>query len=100
MVLRSPGAAARPPTCGAVGSTFSPDPASSTDTKVRYVTDPRDTLRTVSGDGVVLRAFADDDVATLVDLFADPEVARWNPGPTSLDEVRVWVERRNDWTGG
>jgi RimJ/RimL family protein N-acetyltransferase len=54
----------------------------------------------MSGDGIVLRAFVDSDIPRLVDMFSDPEVARWNPGPITLDEVRAWAEHRNDWTGG
>jgi RimJ/RimL family protein N-acetyltransferase len=64
------------------------------------VANARDVPRTISGEGVVLRAFADSDVPRLVELFADPDVARWNPGPTTLEEVRAWVQRRNDWAEG
>lgn len=54
----------------------------------------------MSGEGVILRSFADADVPMLVELFADAEVARWNPGPITVDEIRAWVNRRNDWAGG
>jgi RimJ/RimL family protein N-acetyltransferase len=64
------------------------------------VADPRDVLRTISGEGIVLRAFADADLPRLLEIFADPEVVRWNPGPTTADEVCAWTQRRNDWTDG
>lgn len=64
------------------------------------MTEPHAALRTLSGEGVVLRRFADTDVPKLAELFADAEVVRWNPGPTTADEIRTWIERRNDWTSG
>jgi RimJ/RimL family protein N-acetyltransferase len=64
------------------------------------VADSRGALRTLSGNGIVLRAFAESDLPRLSELFADPEVTRWNPGPSTADELRSWVERRNDWSAG
>jgi RimJ/RimL family protein N-acetyltransferase len=64
------------------------------------MTSPGEALRTLAGAGIVLRSFADSDMAGLTELFADPEVTRWNPGPTTAEEIRAWVDRRNDWTGG
>jgi RimJ/RimL family protein N-acetyltransferase len=64
------------------------------------VANARDVPRTISGGGLVLRAFADSDIPRLAELFADPDVTRWNPGPTTIEEVRAWVQRRNDWDAG
>ncbi len=36
--------------------------------------------------------------------FTDPDIARWNPGPTDDGRsrllIRSWIERRNDWSSG
>jgi RimJ/RimL family protein N-acetyltransferase len=32
--------------------------------------------------------------------FADPEMALWNPGPTTESEAVEWLRKRNDWTSG
>jgi RimJ/RimL family protein N-acetyltransferase len=51
-----------------------------------------------------LRPFVPRDVDTLIQVFADPEVKRWNPGPTEDEDGTEWVEewlrRRNDWKAG
>jgi RimJ/RimL family protein N-acetyltransferase len=59
-----------------------------------------DDVRTVAGEGIVLRPFTADDVPSLAAAFADPAVVRWNPGPSDADGVRAWLERRNDWSDG
>ena len=63
-----------------------------------------DSPERVDGDGLVLRSFRDGDVTALVAAFADPEIVRWNPGPSADDDdlawVREWMGRRNDWTPG
>ncbi len=50
-----------------------------------------------SGD-LVLRAFRDSDVADLLSVFDDEDVARWSPGPHSEPEVIEWMRGRNDWS--
>lgn len=57
-------------------------------------------VRTVPGEGVVLRPFTAGDVPALAAAFADPDVQRWNPGPGDEAGVRAWLERRNDWSDG
>lgn len=56
--------------------------------------------RVVSGLGLTLRPFVDEDLPRLVEAFADDAVAAWNPGPQTSDELLAWVRRRNDWTSG
>jgi RimJ/RimL family protein N-acetyltransferase len=51
-------------------------------------------------EGFVLRAFAERDLPRLMELFVDPDVVRWNPGPTTMDDVRAWADGRNDWSDG
>ena len=63
---------------------------------------PRRPVR-LDQDDLVLRAFGDQDVAAVVAAFADPEIGRWNAGPTGLDptvEARGWIGHRADWSGG
>jgi RimJ/RimL family protein N-acetyltransferase len=56
---------------------------------------------TLAGHGVVLRAFTPSDLPAVRAAFADPEIARWNPGPGPDDAaVAVWMQRRNDWIAG
>jgi RimJ/RimL family protein N-acetyltransferase len=54
--------------------------------------------------GLTLRPFVPRDVETLTQVFADPEVQRWNPAPGGDDDTAEWVwewlRRRNDWTAG
>ncbi|GAA2847272.1 hypothetical protein GCM10010517_04300 [Streptosporangium fragile] len=47
------------------------------------------------GDGVVLREWADDDLAAMAGLFDDPEVAYWTPlvSPFDLEAARAYLER-------
>lgn len=50
-----------------------------------------------------LRAFVAADLPDLLAAFADPEIARWNPGPESPDQAAAaqdWMDRRNDWSAG
>jgi RimJ/RimL family protein N-acetyltransferase len=49
---------------------------------------------------VVLAPFRPADIARLAEAFADPEIARWNPGAVDEAGVSAWVERRNDWSDG
>ncbi|MBT2206964.1 MULTISPECIES: GNAT family N-acetyltransferase [Actinomadura] len=41
----------------------------------------------LSGDGLVLREWRDDDLDTLVELFDDSEVARWTPLASPFDRA-------------
>lgn len=50
--------------------------------------------------GVVLRPYGPADRDDLLAAFADPDIARWNPGPTGDRGVEEFVERRNDWSPG
>jgi RimJ/RimL family protein N-acetyltransferase len=52
-----------------------------------------------SGD-LVLAPFRHVDAARLAEAFADPEIARWNPGVADEAGVVAWIERRNDWHEG
>lgn len=54
----------------------------------------------LTGDGFVLRPYTVADLPTLRVVFADPEIARWNAGPTEPAEIERWRARRNDWTVG
>jgi len=47
----------------------------------------------LEGYGVRLRAWADDDLADLVALYDDPEIARWTPvaSPFDLDAARAYL---------
>lgn len=49
-----------------------------------------------------LRPPSTADAQDALRMLADPEVARWNPGPAHLDleEVRAWCARGGDWSGG
>jgi len=42
---------------------------------------------------LVVREFADDDVADLARAFADPAVIWWDPAPFTLHRAREWVAR-------
>jgi len=55
------------------------------------------------GDGLVLSAFTDDDVPTLLTAFADPDIRGYNPGPAAAEGtvgVEEWFRNRNDWSSG
>ena len=53
---------------------------------------------------MTLAAFSSVDVDTLVSVFADPEIQRWNPAPGEGDDpatwATTWFDLRNDWTLG
>jgi RimJ/RimL family protein N-acetyltransferase len=51
-----------------------------------------------SGD-IVLAPYRPADIPRLAEAFADPEIARWNPGPDEAG-IAAWIERRNDWSEG
>ena len=50
--------------------------------------------------GLVLRPFAGADVPRLLEVFQDPDIVAWNPGPPDVEQVTAWAEGRNDWSGG
>lgn len=50
--------------------------------------------------GLSLRAFAAADVRQLERVFADPEIVRWNPGPTDRPGLVTWMGQRSDWSSG
>jgi RimJ/RimL family protein N-acetyltransferase len=57
----------------------------------------------LAGDGLELRPFTHADLPALLAAFADPDIARWNPGPAGPDlpeAVGKWMGRRNDWSDG
>ncbi|MEV7971168.1 GNAT family N-acetyltransferase [Sphaerisporangium sp. NPDC088356] len=58
----------------------------------------------LSGHGLVLREWADDDLPVMVELFDNPEVAYWTPlvSPFGLGAARDYLEkaRRSRATGG
>ena len=39
----------------------------------------------LTGNGLVLREWRDDDLPAMVELFEDPDVARWTPIPSPFD---------------
>ncbi|MFI6645687.1 GNAT family N-acetyltransferase [Streptomyces sp. NPDC050504] len=41
----------------------------------------------LSGDGILLREWADSDLSALVELYDDPEIARWTPVPSPFDST-------------
>ena len=43
---------------------------------------------------LVLRPYRQEDVEDLHAMFSDPEHMTWYPAPFSLQETRVWVDRR------
>jgi RimJ/RimL family protein N-acetyltransferase len=49
----------------------------------------------LSGQGLVLRPWTDDDLGALPALFDDPEVARWTPIPSPFDSAaaRVYLDQ-------
>jgi RimJ/RimL family protein N-acetyltransferase len=60
-------------------------------------------LVVVAGRGVELRAFSDADLSEVTTAFTDPEIARWNPGPSGDDQDQAtaeWMRSRNDWSDG
>ncbi len=54
-------------------------------------------LEEVVTPSIVLRAFTAADTDPLRAAFADPGIARWNPGPDDGD-VAAWWADRNDWS--
>jgi RimJ/RimL family protein N-acetyltransferase len=56
-------------------------------------------LARVDACGVVLRAYRPDDLPDLRTALADPEIVRWNPGPTGPAAAEAFIDRRNDWAG-
>lgn len=59
-----------------------------------------DALEVVESGDLVLAPFRRADVSRLAEAFADPEIARWNPGADDEAGVVAWIERRNDWSPG
>ncbi len=49
-------------------------------------------LVVVAGRGVALRAFSDADLSEVTTAFTDPEIARWNPGPSGDDQGQATAE--------
>lgn len=41
----------------------------------------------LSGDGILLREWAETDLAALVELYDDPEIDRWTPVPSPFDST-------------
>lgn len=60
---------------------------------------PADRLVRLDAVGVTLREYRPGDEADLHAAFADPEIARWNPGPTGQQAAAEFMRRRNDWSG-
>ncbi|MEV7007612.1 GNAT family N-acetyltransferase [Streptosporangium sp. NPDC051022] len=52
----------------------------------------------LSGHGVVLREWEDDDLATMAALFDDPKVAYWTPlvSPFDLEAARLYLKRARE----
>ncbi|GAA3083052.1 GNAT family N-acetyltransferase [Streptosporangium carneum] len=52
----------------------------------------------LSGHGLVLREWEDDDLAAMVGLFDDSEVAYWTPlvSPFDLEAARVYLKRARE----
>ncbi len=52
----------------------------------------------LNGHGLVLREWEDDDLAAMVGLFDDPEVAYWTPlvSPFDLEAARVYLKRARE----
>ena len=59
---------------------------------------PADRPVRVVADGVTLREYRPGDEADLLAAFADPDIIRWNPGPTGQQAAMEFMERRNDWS--
>ena len=49
---------------------------------------------------LVLRAYEGADAPDLLLAFADPDMARWSPGPLEPADVLGLIAKRNDWSGG
>lgn len=47
-------------------------------------------------DQVAMRPFQAEDAATLVDAYADPDIAFWHHRSMSHDEARAWVQATAD----
>ncbi|WP_262700805.1 MULTISPECIES: GNAT family N-acetyltransferase [Streptomyces] len=41
----------------------------------------------LSGDGILLREWAESDLSALVELYDDPEIDRWTPVPSPFDST-------------
>ncbi|KPH98053.1 GCN5-related N-acetyltransferase [Actinobacteria bacterium OK074] len=54
--------------------------------KVREKTPVRPQLR-LTGEGLILREWTEDDLPAMAELFDDPEVARWTPLASPFDEA-------------
>ncbi|MGA5143381.1 GNAT family N-acetyltransferase [Streptomyces azureus] len=39
----------------------------------------------LSGDGILLREWAESDLSALVEIYDDPEIDRWTPVPSPFD---------------
>jgi RimJ/RimL family protein N-acetyltransferase len=52
----------------------------------------------LSGEGLVLRDWTDDDLPAMVRLFDDPDVARWTPlaSPFDADAAKQYLERSRE----
>ncbi len=59
---------------------------------------PADRLLRVEALGVLLREYGPADGPDLVAAFADPEIARWSPGPAGAGAAAEFMSRRNDWS--
>lgn len=54
----------------------------------------------VPAEGLSLRAWRGSDADDLRAAFADPDIARWNPGPQGPDAAADFIRERNDWSSG
>ncbi|WP_405756536.1 GNAT family N-acetyltransferase [Streptomyces sp. NBC_01420] len=52
----------------------------------------------LSGDGIVLREWAETDLSALVELYDDPEIDRWTPVPSPFDTTaaREYLARAHE----
>jgi RimJ/RimL family protein N-acetyltransferase len=53
----------------------------------------------LTGDGLVLRPWADDDADGVLVIARDPATQRWSPSLRAVDDLagaRAWIERRRD----
>lgn len=52
----------------------------------------------LDAEGLLLRHYAPEDLSVLERAFADPDIARWNPGVAGPDAAATFMASRNDWS--
>lgn len=59
---------------------------------------PAHRLACIEAGALSLREYRPADAADLLDAFADPDIAQWNPGPAGEQGAMEFMRSRNDWS--